>query len=131
MSIVDEAVPYKDAVSLTLRFACRSMAEGEKEIHVAPTTLVDGDMLPDVAALDLMFKPELGEMNSLALPDNLALPNLANLSFGGGTEVRASESSISTSEANRRCHDRAYQRTHRTSCTSNLRPCSVSTYKIK
>ncbi|GMH91454.1 hypothetical protein TL16_g12065 [Triparma laevis f. inornata] len=63
-----------------------SMNEKEKDIHVAPTTLVDGDMLPDVAAIDLMFKPELGEMNSLALPDNLALPNLANLSFGGGDQ---------------------------------------------
>eukprot|EP00519_Triparma_laevis_P001869 CAMPEP_0182516964 /NCGR_PEP_ID=MMETSP1321-20130603/41332_1 /TAXON_ID=91990 /ORGANISM="Bolidomonas sp., Strain RCC1657" /LENGTH=292 /DNA_ID=CAMNT_0024724637 /DNA_START=118 /DNA_END=993 /DNA_ORIENTATION=- len=63
-----------------------SMTEKEKDLHVAPTTLVDGDLLPDVAAIDLMFKPELGEMQGLALPDNLALPNLANLSFGGGEQ---------------------------------------------
>ena len=55
----------------------------EKDMMHAPQTLVDGDLLPDVAGLDLMFKPELGEMNNLNLPTNLNLANLADVQFGG------------------------------------------------
>ncbi|GMI39479.1 hypothetical protein TeGR_g3109 [Tetraparma gracilis] len=55
--------------------------EEKKDLMHAPTTLVDGDLLPDVAALDLMFKPEMGEMNNLNLPTNLDLANLADVNF--------------------------------------------------
>lgn len=39
---------------------------------------MSGDALPDIQALDLMFKPEMGEMSSLALPENLPLDFIAS-----------------------------------------------------
>lgn len=37
-----------------------STTERKKDMQNAPQTLLDGDLLPDVAAMDLTFKPELG-----------------------------------------------------------------------
>ena len=57
------------------------MAESglKSSLASAPKTLVDGDSLADALALDLTFKPQMGEMASLALPSNLPLDFLAGL----------------------------------------------------
>jgi hypothetical protein len=41
-------------------------------------TIISGDALPDIQGLDLMFKPSMGEMSSIALPDNLPLDFIAS-----------------------------------------------------
>ena len=56
-----------------------STTDLKADLHHAPTTLLDGDLLPDVAAMDLTFKPELGEMAGLDLPSNMPLPNIADI----------------------------------------------------
>ncbi len=48
-----------------------------KALAQAPTTLVSGEALPDILALDLTYKPQMGEMAALALPSNLPLDFLA------------------------------------------------------
>jgi hypothetical protein len=52
--------------------------EATKQLASAPVTLVSGDALPDIAGLDLTFKPTMGEMTSLALPENLPLDFIAS-----------------------------------------------------
>ena len=47
-------------------------------IASAPSTLLSGDLLPDIEALDLLYKPSMGEMSSLALPENLPLDFIAS-----------------------------------------------------
>ncbi|RYH19731.1 hypothetical protein EON65_25620, partial [archaeon] len=55
--------------------------EKAKTLASAPTTLISGDALPDIQALDLLFKPSMGEMTALALPENLPLDFIANIQF--------------------------------------------------
>lgn len=55
--------------------------EKAKGLESAPMTIMSGDALPDIQALDLMFKPSMGEMANLALPDNLPLDFIASESF--------------------------------------------------
>eukprot|EP00968_Pinguiococcus_pyrenoidosus_P015168 scaffold1396_cov252-Pinguiococcus_pyrenoidosus.AAC.31 len=50
-------------------------------IAVAPTTLIDGDILPEVMGLDISYKPAEAEAMDLNLPSNLPLPDLADISF--------------------------------------------------
>eukprot|EP01038_Epipyxis_sp_PR26KG_P005982 gene5982-8238_t len=57
--------------------------EVTKGLGSAPSTMLSGDALPDIQALDLTFKPSMGEMSSLALPTNLPLDFLANIQFSG------------------------------------------------
>ncbi len=52
--------------------------EKNKVLASAPTTIANGDALPDVHALDLLFKPQMGEMSSLGLPENLPLDFIAS-----------------------------------------------------
>ncbi len=52
--------------------------EKSKGLESAPMTILAGDDLPDIQGLDLMFKPSMGEMASLALPDNLPLDFIAS-----------------------------------------------------
>jgi hypothetical protein len=47
----------------------------------APKSLMAGDILPDIAGLDLSFRPEMGVMAPLALPSNLPLDFLADLNY--------------------------------------------------
>lgn len=49
----------------------------------APTSLLSGEALPDIAALDLTYKPQMGELTALALPSNLPLDFLADIHFDG------------------------------------------------
>lgn len=67
-------------VSLCLSFCREKTTEDEiqKNLAAAPSTLVSGDALPDIQALDLLFKPSMGEMSSLALPENLPLDFIAS-----------------------------------------------------
>lgn len=44
----------------------------------APTTIISGDVLPDIQKLDLLFKPSMGHISSLPLPANLPLDFIAN-----------------------------------------------------
>lgn len=73
---------YKNYQTLdNLEFTGREKAmkdEASKQLASAPATLVSGDALPDIQGLDLTFKPTMGEMSSLALPENLPLDFLAS-----------------------------------------------------
>jgi hypothetical protein len=51
--------------------------EMNKVLASAPKTLISGDALPDIAALDLTFRPEMGVHATLELPSNLPLDFLA------------------------------------------------------
>lgn len=55
--------------------------EVAKGLASAPMTLLSGEGLPDIQALDLTFKPSIGEMTSLALPANLPLDFVASKYF--------------------------------------------------
>ena len=53
-----------------------------KMLASAPTTLTNGNsdsnhFLPDIHSLDLTFKPEMGQHNTLVLPSNLPLGSVA------------------------------------------------------
>lgn len=52
--------------------------ETNKQLASAPATLLSGDALPDIQGLDLTFKPSMGEMSNLALPENLPLDFIAS-----------------------------------------------------
>ena len=52
--------------------------ETGKTLASAPSTLLSGAALPDIEGLDLTFKPSMGEMSSLALPENLPLDFIAS-----------------------------------------------------
>lgn len=60
----------------------REKAAGEdiagKQLASAPTTILSGDALPDIEGLDLTYKPSMGEMSTLALPENLPLDFIAS-----------------------------------------------------
>ena len=45
-----------------------------------------GDVLPDITALDLTFRPQMGEMASLALPSNLPLDFLADIQYDAAAQ---------------------------------------------
>lgn len=74
--------PYKDYQTLdNLLSASRGKAIEEdtgKVLASAPTTILSGDALPDIQALDLLYKPSMGEMSNLALPENLPLDFIAS-----------------------------------------------------
>jgi hypothetical protein len=53
--------------------------EGKNRLGAAPSTLLNGDALPDIGGIDLTFKPEMGDMAALALPSNLPLDFIAGL----------------------------------------------------
>jgi hypothetical protein len=53
----------------------------KSKIASAPSTLLSGDVLPDINQLDLSFKPQLGEMATLSLPSNLPLDFVADIQF--------------------------------------------------
>ena len=42
-----------------------------------------GEALPDIGALDLTYRPQMGEVTSLALPSNLPLDFLADIQYDG------------------------------------------------
>lgn len=78
--------PYKnyqtlDNLSSTGRALDNTNEAEAKTLASAPQTLVSGDALPDIAALDLSFKPQMGEMASLALPSNLPLDFVAGSQY--------------------------------------------------
>lgn len=54
--------------------------EKAKTLASAPMTLINGEALPDIQGLDLMYKPSMGQMSSLALPENLPLDFIASKS---------------------------------------------------
>ena len=49
-----------------------------KSLASAPKTILTGDELPDIQTLDLLFKPTMGQVNMLALPENLPLDFIAS-----------------------------------------------------
>ncbi|CAM9933333.1 unnamed protein product, partial [Ectocarpus fasciculatus] len=79
--------PYKNYQALdNLLSAGREKeaeADGKGGLASAPSTLVSGDSLADAVGLDLTFKPQMGEMASLALPSNLPLDFLADIQYTG------------------------------------------------
>lgn len=52
--------------------------EKAKILESAPLTLLNSEALPDISQLDLLFKPSMGEMTTLALPENLPLDFIAS-----------------------------------------------------
>lgn len=79
--------PYSNYQTLdNLMSAGRAKAEDESNVaglHAAPSTLISGESLPDINALDLTYRPQMGEMASLALPSNLPLDFLADIQYDG------------------------------------------------
>ena len=77
--------PYKNYQQLDNLEASGRMkaiqADEDKRLASAPTTLINGDMLPDVDSMDLNFRPEMGDISSFALPDNLPLNFIAGKLF--------------------------------------------------
>ena len=61
----------------TLRRSRENDDDNVKGLASAPKTLIDGDALPDIAALDLTFRPEMGVHAALSLPANLPLDFIA------------------------------------------------------
>lgn len=52
------------------------------EVGAAPQTLIDGDMLPIFAGIDIGFKPKMGEVPMFALPSMLPdLPGVADINW--------------------------------------------------
>lgn len=81
--------PYKDYQTLdNLISSGKEKAAAVDELKTlahAPISLVDGDSLPDIQALDLLFKPQMGEMTTLALPENLPIDFIATgITFNAG-----------------------------------------------
>ena len=79
--------PYKNYQTLdNLLSAGKSREDkvsGSRVLASAPTTLLTGDALPDIDVPDISFKPELGQLSSLALPSNLPLDFLADIQYSG------------------------------------------------
>ena len=77
--------PYKNYVAednLVSTGRAKIVEESDKaKIASAPSSLLSGEALPDINALDLTFKPQLGELASLALPTNLPLDFVADIQF--------------------------------------------------
>lgn len=77
--------PYKDYQTLDNLISGGREKKAEEEVSKAlasaPSTLLNGDALPDIQALDLLFKPSMGEMSNLALPENLPLDFIASECF--------------------------------------------------
>jgi len=68
--------------------------DDDAKLAEAPETILKGLELPDVAQLDYQYKPEMGEMTRLDLPENLPLPDIADVSFAGGADLPAIAPSI-------------------------------------
>lgn len=80
--------PYKNYQHLDNLEASAATREKQadadsKGIATAPKTLIDGDLLPDIDQVDLNFRPEMGDLSNFALPDNLPLDFIADISFQG------------------------------------------------
>ncbi len=79
--------PYKNYTTLDNLVSSGRGAKDDvtimKGLASAPATMLNGDLLPDIHGLDLTFKPEMGQMASLALPSNLPLDFLADINYEG------------------------------------------------
>jgi hypothetical protein len=80
--------PYKEYQSLDNFMSTGKQKDDEiaaaKGLAAAPTSILSGDALPDIEGLDLNFKPQMGVMSNLSLPDNLPLDFVAtNLNYRG------------------------------------------------
>jgi len=80
--------PYKNYQHLDNLEASAATREKQAEadgkgIALAPQTMINGDILPDIDQVDLNFRPEMGDINNFALPDNLPLDFLADISYQG------------------------------------------------
>jgi len=53
----------------------------KEELHDAPKSLIDGDALPEIAGLDLTYKPKVGVTSDFAAPSDLPLDFLADIRF--------------------------------------------------
>jgi hypothetical protein len=69
----------------------------EETMAMAPATLVDGDILPEVGAVDFGYKPAPKPHQEFALPANLALPNIADVQWSVSQQEEASQQSIAPS----------------------------------
>lgn len=74
--------------------------EALAKLASAPKTILDGGGLQDIQALDLLFKPEMGEMSNLALPENLPLDFIANIQFTAGLDLPSIAPSMYAGRAN-------------------------------
>jgi hypothetical protein len=90
-------VPYKDYMALdNLAQAGEEQAEGKDgsqdgdSIGLMPQTLFEGNDLPEAAGFDLSYRPAAPVVAALQLPENMALPNIADVAWqdtGGGTDL--------------------------------------------
>jgi len=79
--------PYEDYQALdNLISTGRTKAVDDvtkRSLASAPVSMINGDALPDIDALDLTYKPAMNEISSLDLPANLPLDFLADIQFSG------------------------------------------------
>ena len=68
----------------------------QAELAAAPQTLVDGANLPSWAKPQFVYSPDLGDVPTFDLPQNLPLANLADIRFSTETASRSIAPSVST-----------------------------------
>lgn len=75
---------YKALDNLVSAGKTKTTEDDSKQAMPASASLLTSDMLPDIEALDLTFKPAMQEISSLQLPANLPLDFLADISYSAG-----------------------------------------------
>lgn len=80
--------PYKTYLSLdNLEGKAPAEREAEKQaLAAAPKTVAEGDELPEASRLQFGYKPQLGEVPEFVLPNNLDLPNVADIVYADSSE---------------------------------------------
>lgn len=68
--------------------------EQQRELAEAPKTIFEGTGLPTFQAMAYEYKPDLGQVPTFALPANLPLGRLADISFGVSEQVTSIAPSV-------------------------------------
>lgn len=71
----------------------RKKVKVEKQLAAAPTTIAQGVELPMFTGLQFDYRPDLGVVPTFAMPDQLNLKNIANISFGSAQTTSIAPSS--------------------------------------
>lgn len=95
--------PYKEYKALDNLFGgsgkenVKSVSDRDnnQKLSAAPSTIIDGDILPEIGAFDVGFKPKMKALNDFDLPSNLDLPDIADIALSGVTTQSIAPSSHS------------------------------------
>lgn len=88
--------PYKKYVSFNNLEGTggEDRVEQQRELAEAPKTIFEGTGLPTFQAMAYEYKPDLGQVPTFALPANLPLGRLADISFGVSEQVTSIAPSV-------------------------------------